>query len=91
MGNSKIYNQILEIAETKRRMAAKQKDVAEMTATILAANQKIAEEQGMLQSAILRGATTILAVGNGLNNTDEIFTGEENNELRNQLQQVIQL
>lgn len=91
MHNSKIYNQILEIAETKRRMATKQKDVLEMTASITAANLKIQEEQGMLQSAILRGATTILAVGNGLETTDQIFTGEENNQLRLQLQQVIQL
>ena len=90
--NGRVFAQVKEVAENKRRLSLKQGDLQELEDQVANLNLRIHSAQGLLQSSILRAAMTIMAVGNDLEDTDQIFIeGEQQVNYRGQLQQICRL
>lgn len=92
LANASIYQQVKQVWESHKRLVARRMEVQALVTHGRQVEQRMNEEEGQLNSKLLKTAMTIFSYGNNLDNpADQIFHEEDGNAHRLQLAQITQM
>ena len=93
INNPKIFNSLKDISECYRRIISKRIDVEELDMIRRSHLNKIAEEEGLLKSSLMKASATVIAMAREAFDPDEIYLGEGQDAVvqRHELGQVVHL
>jgi hypothetical protein len=88
LDNPMVFKEIKHIWEAQKRITAKQKDLEHHQRVVQDLQVKLAQEQLDLQANISKAALTVLTVGRGLLDADQVFHEENGNAYRLEVNEI---
>lgn len=86
MSNNKVYMGLKEISELYRKVINKKIDIEALEASRTTMYSKLAEEEALLKSCIMRTATTVVATAESTFDPDEIYVDDNETSARHRHQ-----